>query len=164
VDGFHPENIGLLSIGLPRFVSCTPLGVMKLFEAYTIDLSGMNACVVGRSNIVGKPMAALLVAANATVTVCHSKTIGLANICKQADLLIMAIGKPRFADLSFVKRGAIVIDVGMNRVDGRLCGDVNFEDVIGSVSYITPVPKGVGPMTIAMLLHNTLLAYQLNNR
>jgi methylenetetrahydrofolate dehydrogenase (NADP+)/methenyltetrahydrofolate cyclohydrolase len=164
VDGFHPENVGLLSIGLPRFISCTPLGVMKLFEAYSINLSGMRACVVGRSNIVGKPMAALLMAANATVTVCHSQTTDLANICKQADILIMAIGKARFADLSFAKRGVVVIDVGMNRTDGKLCGDVNFEEVVKTASYITPVPKGVGPMTIAMLLHNTLLAYQLNNR
>ncbi|MGG7047807.1 MULTISPECIES: bifunctional methylenetetrahydrofolate dehydrogenase/methenyltetrahydrofolate cyclohydrolase FolD [unclassified Campylobacter] len=157
VDGFHALNVGKLASGLDGFVPCTPLGVMVMLKEYGIDLSGLNAVVVGRSNIVGKPMANLLLNANATVTITHSRTKNLAEICKGADLLVAAIGKPNFITADMIKENAIVIDVGINRLDdGRLVGDVDFEAVKQKASFITPVPGGVGPMTIAMLLSNTL--------
>ena len=142
----------------PRTISCTPFGVMKMLETTGVDLKGKNAVVIGRSNTVGKPMAMLLLNADCTVTVCHSKTVGLAEIASQADILVAAIGKPRFVTADMVKDGAIVIDVGINRVDGKLVGDVDFEAVKDKASFITPVPGGVGPMTITMLLANTLQA------
>ncbi|QKF92488.1 bifunctional methylenetetrahydrofolate dehydrogenase/methenyltetrahydrofolate cyclohydrolase FolD [Campylobacter sp. CCUG 57310] len=157
VDGFHAINVGKLSSGLDGFVPCTPLGIMEILKEYDIDVSGKNACVIGRSNIVGKPMANLLLNASATVTVTHSKTKNLKEICKSADILVAAIGKPFFVTEDMVKDGAIVIDVGINRLDdGRLVGDVDFDKVASKCSYITPVPGGVGPMTIAMLLSNTI--------
>ncbi len=156
VDGFSPNNLGLLSMGNPRTVSCTPLGVMELLHSTGVDLDGKRAVVIGRSNTVGKPMAMLLLNANCTVTVCHSHTPNMAEITKQADILVVAIGKPKFVTADMVKEGAIVIDVGINRVDGKLCGDVDFENVEPKTSFITPVPGGVGPMTISMLLYNTL--------
>ena len=156
VDGFHAMNSGRLMNGQPGFVPCTPLGVMKLLESYGIDPTGKHAVVNGRSNIVGKPMAMLLLQANATVTVCHSRTQNLAEITKQADILVAAVGRANFVTADMVKPGAAVIDVGINRVDGKLVGDVDF-DAVGEVAgYITPVPGGVGQMTIAMLLANTL--------
>ncbi|WP_170018479.1 bifunctional methylenetetrahydrofolate dehydrogenase/methenyltetrahydrofolate cyclohydrolase FolD [Campylobacter sp. RM16190] len=157
VDGFHAINVGKLSSGLDGFVPCTPLGIMEILKEYDIDVSGKNACVIGRSNIVGKPMANLLLNASATVTVTHSKTKNLKEICKNSDILVAAIGKPFFVTEDMVKDGAIVIDVGINRLDdGRLVGDVDFDSVAPKCSYITPVPGGVGPMTIAMLLSNTI--------
>ncbi len=164
VDGFHAMNAGRLMIGQPGFVPCTPLGVMKLLEAYEIDLTGKHAVVIGRSNIVGKPMAMLLLAANATVTVCHSRTQGLAEIARQADILVAAVGRPRFVTADMVKPGATVIDVGINRVDGRLVGDVDFDAVSQAAGCITPVPGGVGQMTIAMLLCNTIDAAARHGR
>ena len=158
VDGFCPNNIGLLAMGTPRTISCTPFGVMRLLKSTGVDLAGKHAVVIGRSNTVGKPMAMLLLNANCTVTVCHSKTQNLAEITKTADILVVAIGKPKFLKGNMVKDGAIVIDVGINRVDGKLCGDVDFEEVEPKASFITPVPGGVGPMTISMLLYNTLRA------
>ena len=158
VDGFCRENVGDLLLGKDCTVACTPFGVMKLLEEYNIPTSGKNAVVLGRSNIVGKPMAILLLNANATVTVCHSKTVNLNKICKSADILVAAIGKPEFVTKEMVKEGAIVIDVGINRVDGKLVGDVKYDEVSTIASYITPVPGGVGPMTIAMLMENTYLA------
>ncbi len=158
VDGFHARNVGALAIGLPGFVPCTPLGVMKLLEYENIDMTGKHAVVIGRSNIVGKPLSQLLLKANATVTVCHSRTKDMASITRQADLLAVAIGKPEFVTGDMVKPGAVVIDVGINRIEGKLVGDVDYASVEPVVSAITPVPKGVGPMTIAMLLHNTVLA------
>ncbi|MEG1646529.1 MAG: bifunctional methylenetetrahydrofolate dehydrogenase/methenyltetrahydrofolate cyclohydrolase FolD [Clostridia bacterium] len=158
VDGFSPTNIGLLSMNTPRTISCTPLGVMELLASTGISLVGKNAVVIGRSNTVGKPMAMLLLNANATVTVCHSKTQNIAQIAKQADILVVAIGKPKYLTADMVKEGAIVIDVGINRVEGKLVGDVDFENVAPKCSFITPVPGGVGPMTISMLLYNTLMA------
>lgn len=161
VDGFHAVNVGKLVSGLDGFVPCTPLGVMEILKEYGIDVAGLNAVVIGRSNIVGKPMANLLLNASATVTVTHSKTKNLKEICKNADLIVAAIGKPFFLKADMVKDGAIVVDVGINRLDdGRLVGDVDFEEVAPKCSYITPVPGGVGPMTIAMLLNNTILAAQ----
>ncbi len=160
VDGFCANNIGLLALGTPRTISCTPFGVMKLLASTGVDLKGKHAVVVGRSNTVGKPMAMLLLNANCTVTVCHSKTTNLEEICKNADILVVAIGKPKFLKANMVKEGAIVIDVGINRVDGKLCGDVDFDEVEKKASFITPVPGGVGPMTISMLLYNTLMAAQ----
>ena len=161
VDGFHAVNVGKLVSGLDGFVPCTPLGVMEILKEYGIDVAGLNAVVIGRSNIVGKPMANLLLNASATVTVTHSKTKNLKEICKNADLIVAAIGKPFFLKADMVKDGAIVVDVGINRLDdGRLVGDVDFENVAPKCSYITPVPGGVGPMTIAMLLNNTILAAQ----
>jgi len=158
VDGFHPLNVGRLWTGLnPYAISCTPYGIIKLLEEYKIEIAGKNAVIIGRSNIVGKPMAGLLVARNATVTICHSKTVNLKEVASQADILISAIGKPKFITEDFVKEGAVVIDVGINRTeDGKLVGDVDFDNVESKASYITPVPGGVGPMTIAMLLYNTL--------
>ncbi|WP_462107569.1 bifunctional methylenetetrahydrofolate dehydrogenase/methenyltetrahydrofolate cyclohydrolase FolD [Campylobacter concisus] len=161
VDGFHAVNVGKLVSGLDGFVPCTPLGVMEILKEYGIDVAGLNAVVIGRSNIVGKPMANLLLNASATVTVTHSKTKNLKEICKSADLIVAAIGKPFFLKADMVKDGAVVVDVGINRLDdGRLVGDVDFDEVAPKCSYITPVPGGVGPMTIAMLLNNTILAAQ----
>lgn len=157
VDGFSPNNLGLLAMNNPRTVSCTPYGVMELLASTGVDLSGKHAVVIGRSNTVGKPMAMLLLNANCTVSVCHSKTQNMAEITKQADILVVAIGKPKFVTEDMVKEGAIVIDVGINRVDGKLVGDVDFENVSKKASFITPVPGGVGPMTISMLLYNTLM-------
>ena len=161
VDGFHAVNVGKLVSGLDGFVPCTPLGVMEILKEYGIDVAGLNAVVIGRSNIVGKPMANLLLNASATVTVTHSKTKNLKEICKNADLIVAAIGKPFFLKADMVKDGAVVVDVGINRLDdGTLVGDVDFDEVAPKCSYITPVPGGVGPMTIAMLLNNTILAAQ----
>ena len=156
VDGFHAMNSGRLMNGQPGFVPCTPLGVMKLLESYGIDPAGKHAVVIGRSNIVGKPMAMLLLKANATVTVCHSRTQNLADITRQADILVAAVGRPNFVTADMVKPGAAVIDVGINRVDGKIVGDVDYDAVSETAGYITPVPGGVGQMTIAMLLANTL--------
>ena len=161
VDGFHAVNVGKLVSGLDGFVPCTPLGVMEILKEYGIDVAGLNSVVIGRSNIVGKPMANLLLNASATVTVTHSKTTNLKEICKNADLIVAAIGKPFFLKADMVKDGAVIVDVGINRLDdGRLVGDVDFDEVAPKCSYITPVPGGVGPMTIAMLLNNTILAAQ----
>ena len=156
VDGFHAMNSGRLMNGQPSFVPCTPLGVMKLLEAYRIPTRGKHAVMIGRSNIVGKPMAMLLLAADATVTICHSKTANLAEITRQADILVAAVGKPNFVTGDMIKQGAAVIDVGINRVDDGLVGDVHAEQAEKVASYLTPVPGGVGQMTIAMLLSNTL--------
>lgn len=163
VDGFHAENVGALMQGQPRFIPCTPYGVMKFFEDAGIDLKGKEAVVIGRSNIVGKPMAMLLLHAGATVTVCHSQTKDLLFHTQRADVLVAAIGRPRFVTAEMVKPGAVVIDVGINRLQdgpeaGKLCGDVDFASVSKVASAITPVPGGVGPMTITMLLGNTLEA------
>ena len=160
VDGFHPYNVGLLNIGEDCLMPCTPFGVMNMMADYGIEIAGKNAVVVGRSNIVGKPIAVMLLKANATVTVCHSKTKDLSGVCAKADILVAAIGKAKFIKKEFVKDGAVVIDVGINRVDGKLCGDVDFEDVKDKCSYITPVPGGVGPMTITTLMQNTLKAFK----
>ncbi|MBR5302616.1 MAG: bifunctional methylenetetrahydrofolate dehydrogenase/methenyltetrahydrofolate cyclohydrolase FolD [Clostridia bacterium] len=156
VDGFHAMNSGRLMNGQPGFVPCTPLGVMKLLESYGINPNGKHAVVIGRSNIVGKPMAMLLLAANATVTICHSRTQNLAEITRQADILVAAVGRANFVTADMVKPGAAVIDVGINRVDGGIVGDVDYGAVSEVAGYITPVPGGVGQMTIAMLLANTL--------
>ncbi len=156
VDGFSAENIGLLARGETCTVACTPLGVMELLKRYRIPTEGKRAVVLGRSNIVGKPMAMLLTNADATVTVCHSKTRELGAICREADILISAIGRPKFVTADMVKEGAVVIDVGINRVDGKLCGDVDYEALTEKAAYMTPVPGGVGPMTVAMLLRNTV--------
>lgn len=162
VDGFHPENLGRLMIGEPRFVACTPLGCMKLLEAAGTELSGARALVVGRSTIVGKPMAQLLLAANATVTIAHSRTQDLAAEVARADVLVAACGRPRMIEGSWIKPGATVIDVGINRgEDGKLCGDVEFEAAFERARAITPVPGGVGPMTIACLMHNVAQAASL---
>jgi len=181
VDGFHPENVGLLHQGRPRFVPCTPAGILELLDAYEIPLSGRRAVVLGRSDIVGKPVAALLTARDATVTVCHSKTKDIASICREADVLIAAIGKPGFVTREFVRPGAAVVDVGINRLEslesapahlrrserirkaleekGRiLVGDVDYDDVSTVAGWLTPVPGGVGPLTVAMLLQNTAKA------
>lgn len=166
VDGFNPINVGKLSLGQETFVSCTPFGIMKMLEHYNIDPEGKHAVVIGRSNIVGKPMAQCLLKANSTVTICHSRTKNLAEMTKQADILVAAIGKPKFVTEDMVKDGAVVIDVGINRLDdGKIVGDVDFENVSNKVSYITPVPGGVGPMTITMLLNNVIKATkeQLDN-
>lgn len=159
VDAFHPYNVGRMMIGDPKFLPCTPAGIVELIKRSGIDIAGKECVVVGRSNIVGKPMAILLLAENGTVTVCHSKTKNLSEVCRRADILVVAIGKADFFDSDMVKKGAVVIDVGMNRrKDGKLTGDVDFESVEQVASYITPVPGGVGPMTITMLLKNTLTA------
>ncbi len=159
VDAFHPENVGKIMIGEYSFLPCTPAGVMELIHRSGISVAGKKCVVIGRSNIVGKPMAMLLLHDNGTVTICHSKTVDLANICKEADILVASIGKPNFVTADMVKDGAVVIDVGINRLpDGKLCGDVNFAEVEPKVSFITPVPGGVGPMTITMLMKNTLTA------
>ncbi len=157
VDGFHPANVGNLSIGRPGYVSCTPAGVIQLLKRSGIQIEGKECVVLGRSNIVGKPMAMLLLRENGTVTVCHSRTQNLKEITRRADILVVAIGKPKFVDASFVKEGAVVIDVGIHRNEaGKLCGDVDFDSVAPHASAITPVPGGVGPMTIAMLMHNVV--------
>lgn len=159
VDGFHPMNLGKLFMGAPEMIPCTPYGIMKMFEAYNIDLEGKNAVVIGRSNIVGKPMAHLLLEANATVTITHSRTKDLPSVARQADILVVAIGRGHFVTKDFVKEGAVVIDVGMNRDEnGKLIGDVAYDEVEPLASYITPVPKGVGPMTITMLMAQTIEA------
>jgi len=161
VDGFHPVNTGRLfnsQVDVPRFEPCTPLGIMELLEREGIEIEGKKAVVVGRSNIVGKPIACLLLEKNATVTICHSRTRELAKETAQADILVAAVGKPAFIDGSMVKEGVIAIDVGINRVDGKLVGDLDFPSVEKKSSYITPVPGGVGPMTIAMLMKNTIKA------
>ena len=159
VDGFSERNLGLLMLHEERIVACTPSGVMKILEKEGIDITGKHAVVLGRSDTVGKPMAMLLLNANATVTICHSKTKNLKEVCRSADILISAVGKPKFVTEDMVKEGAVVIDVGMNRDEnGKLCGDVDFENVKNKTSHITPVPGGVGPMTITMLMYNTCLA------
>ena len=186
VDGFHPENVGRLQQGRPRFVPCTPAGIIELLDAYEVPLAGHRAVVLGRSDIVGKPMAALLLARDATVTICHSKTRDLPAICREADVLIAAIGRPGFVTRDFVREGAAVVDVGINRVasledapaglqrsdrirrilaeKGRaLVGDVDFEDVAETAGYLTPVPGGVGPLTVAMLLSNTVKAATMHS-
>jgi methylenetetrahydrofolate dehydrogenase (NADP+)/methenyltetrahydrofolate cyclohydrolase len=184
VDGFHPENVGLLHQGRPRFVPCTPAGILELLDAYEIPLAGKRAVVLGRSDIVGKPLASLLTGRDATVTLCHSKTRNLEEVCREADILVAALGRPGFVTREFVHDGAVVIDVGINRIDslesaprnlrsrpglrkslaekGRaLVGDVDFEDMAGIAGWITPVPGGVGPLTVAMLLQNTVRAARL---
>lgn len=158
VDGFHPLNVGRLAVGLPAPVPCTPRGIIHLLDAYSIPIAGRHAVVVGRSNIVGKPLAQLLLARDATVTVCHSKTVDLASLTRTADILVAAAGKPRLITRGMVKPGAVVVDVGINRLPEGLVGDVDFEAVREVAGYITPVPGGVGPLTIAMLLKNTLEA------
>jgi methylenetetrahydrofolate dehydrogenase (NADP+)/methenyltetrahydrofolate cyclohydrolase len=156
VDGFHPVNVGRLASGLPGFVPCTPLGCLMLLTDTLGDLSGLDAVIVGRSNIVGKPMAQLLLGANATVTVAHSRSRDLPALCRRADILVAAVGRPEMIRGDWTKPGATVIDVGINRVDGKLVGDVAFDEAVVHAAHITPVPGGVGPMTIACLLHNTL--------
>ena len=159
VDAFHPENVGKIMLGKYDLLPCTPAGIMKLLEFYNIDICGKECVVIGRSNIVGKPMAHLLLEKNGTVTVCHSRTKNLAEVTKRADILVVAIGKPEFLSADMVKDGAVVIDVGINRTaEGKLVGDVAFAEVSEKASFITPVPGGVGPMTITMLLKNTLTA------
>lgn len=162
VDGFNPINVGNLTIGEDAFISCTPYGVIKMFEEYNIDLEGKNAVILGRSNIVGKPMIQCMLNKNATVTVCHSRTQNIGEITKKADVIISAIGKPKFLKEDMVKKGSVVIDVGINRLeDGSIVGDVDFDKVSKKASYITPVPGGVGPMTIAMLLNNVVKAAKI---
>lgn len=158
VDGFNPINVGKLALGQTTFAPCTPLGVMKLLEEYGIEIEGKNCVVIGRSNIVGRPMAQLMINANATVTVCHSKTKNLAEITKNADIIIVAIGKPKYITADMVKEGAVVVDVGINRIPDskKIVGDVDFENVKEKCSYITPVPGGVGPMTIITLMSNVI--------
>lgn len=155
VDGFHPQSIGALSIGQKGFISCTPAGIIQLLKRSGIEIEGKECVIIGRSNIVGKPMALLMLRENATVTICHSRTKNLKEVAKRADILIVAIGKPKFVNHEYIKDGAVVIDVGIHRNENnKLCGDVDFEDVKPYVSAITPVPGGVGPMTIAMLMNN----------
>ncbi len=164
VDAFHPFNVGKIMIGDFAFLPCTPAGVMELIDSTGTEISGKNCVVIGRSNIVGKPMAMLLLHRSGTVTICHSKTQNLAEICANADILVAAVGRANFVTADMVKEGAVVIDVGMNRLEnGKLCGDVDFEAVEKKASYITPVPGGVGPMTIAMLMQNTLTAAKMQN-
>lgn len=165
VDGFHPMNVGNLVIGEDCFISCTPYGVMKLLEEYGIEMEGKNAVILGRSNIVGKPMVQCLLAQNATITVCHSKTKEIQKIVEKADIVISAIGKPHFVTSDMIKEGAVVVDVGINRLsDGSIVGDVEFQSVNEKASYITPVPGGIGPMTIAMLLTNVIRAAKIQNK
>lgn len=162
VDGFHPQSVGALSIGQPGFVSCTPAGIIQLLKRSGVEIAGKECVVIGRSNIVGKPMAMLLLRENATVTVAHSKTKDLKEVAKRADILVVAIGKPKFINHEYVKEGAVVIDVGIHRLEGKkLCGDVDYDDVAEHVSAITPVPGGVGPMTIAMLMDNCVSSVEL---
>lgn len=159
VDGFHPQSVGALSIGQKGFVSCTPAGVIELLKRSGISIAGKECVIIGRSNIVGKPMALLMLRENATVTICHSRTSNLKEVAKRADILIVAIGKPKFVTKDYVKEGAVVIDVGIHRNEAnKLCGDVDYEEVLPMVSAITPVPGGVGPMTIAMLMNNCVEA------
>ena len=165
VDAFSYENVGRIMTGNFRFLPCTPAGIMELLNSYNIKVEGKDCVVVGRSNIVGKPMAMLLLKENATVTICHSKTKNLSDICRNADILISAVGKANFIKSDMIKKDSVIIDVGMNRDEyGKLCGDVNFDDVKSKVSYITKVPGGVGPMTIAQLMRNTLKAFKIQNR
>lgn len=164
VDAFHAENVGHIMIGNYTFLPCTPAGVMELLKSENIEIEGKNCVIIGRSNIVGKPMSMLLLQKNGTVTICHSKTKNLKEITKSADILVAAIGVAKFVTADMIKPGAVVIDVGMNRNEnGKLCGDVDFDDVKQIASYITPVPGGVGPMTIAMLMQNTLMAAKKQN-
>ena len=163
VDGFNPYNVGKLCLNQDTFVSCTPYGIIKMFEAYNISIDGKNAVVIGRSNIVGKPMALSLLNRNATVTICHSKTKNLNEITQNADIIIAAIGKKHFVTEDMIKKGAVVIDVGINRTDEGIFGDVDFENVKKKASFITPVPRGVGPMTVAMLMKNIVKAAKKNN-
>ena len=164
VDAFHPENVGRIMLGNYHFLPCTPAGVMALLDAYGIDPAGKDCVVIGRSNIVGKPMGMLLLHENGTVTICHSRTKNLKEVCARADILVAAVGIPKFVKADMVKEGAAVIDVGMDRDEnGRLCGDVDFENVKEKCSFITPVPGGVGPMTIATLMKNTIKACRLQN-
>ncbi len=161
VDGFHSQNVGLLTQGTPRFAPCTPLGVMRLLAEYGVEVKGKNCLVVGRSNIVGKPMSALLLAADGTVTTAHSRTADLAFHTRNADIIVAACGRPGMITGDMVKEGAVLIDVGITRVDGALKGDLDFDSCARKASFITPVPGGVGPMTIAMLMRNTLRSYKL---
>ena len=162
VDAFHATNVGKIMIGNYAFLPCTPAGVMELIHSTGTEISGKECVVIGRSNIVGKPMAMLLLHENATVTICHSRTKDLAEVCRRADILVSAVGKADFVTADMVKEGAVVIDVGMNRdADNKLCGDIRFDEVEKKASYITPVPGGVGPMTIAMLMKNTLMAKRI---
>ena len=164
VDAFHPANVGRIMIGDYHFLPCTPAGIMEMLKSENIEISGKECVVIGRSNIVGKPMGMLLLHRNGTVTICHSRTKNLAEVCRRADILVAAVGKAGFVTADMVKPGAVVIDVGMNRnAEGKLCGDVDFAAVELVASYITPVPGGVGPMTIAMLMQNTLTAAKLKN-
>ncbi|MBC8286109.1 MAG: bifunctional methylenetetrahydrofolate dehydrogenase/methenyltetrahydrofolate cyclohydrolase FolD [Nitrospinae bacterium] len=160
VDGFHPINVGKLAIGNALLTPCTPTGIIALLDYYGIEIAGRHAVVLGRSNIVGKPVANLLLQRHATVTICHSKTTNLKQVTCQADILIAAVGRPNFVNADMVKEGAVVIDVGINRVDGKLIGDVEFNPVAEKAGFITPVPGGVGPMTIALLMENTLRAFK----
>ena len=162
VDGFHPQCVGALCIGQPGFVSCTPAGIIQLLKRSGIEMDGKHCVVVGRSNIVGKPMSLLMLRENATVTICHSHTKDLKAMCREADILICAIGKPLFFTSEYIKEGAVVIDVGIHRnAQNKLCGDVDFDDVVDKVSAITPVPGGVGPMTIAMLMYNCVRSAEM---
>lgn len=164
VDGFHPYNVGLLSIGSADLKACTPAGCIELIKRSGIDICGKNCVVVGRSNIVGKPVGMLLLAENGTVTTCHSKTKNMAEVCANADILVVAIGKEKFIKADMIKEGAVIIDVGINRMEnGKLCGDVDFDEAVKKAGYITPVPGGVGPMTIAMLMNNCITACEKQN-
>ncbi|MBQ6183976.1 MAG: bifunctional methylenetetrahydrofolate dehydrogenase/methenyltetrahydrofolate cyclohydrolase FolD [Clostridia bacterium] len=160
-DAFHPLNVGLSRLGEPAFTPCTPSGVIRLLDEYGIEISGKRCVVIGRSNIVGKPVADMLLARNGTVTVCHSKTPDIAEYTKNADIIVVAVGRAKMLKGDMIKDGCTVIDVGINRVDGKLCGDCDFDSCAEKAAYITPVPGGVGPMTIAMLLENTMRAYEL---
>jgi methylenetetrahydrofolate dehydrogenase (NADP+)/methenyltetrahydrofolate cyclohydrolase len=164
VDGFHPANVGRLHLGRPVLAPCTPSGVMRLLDASGIEIEGRRAVVIGRSDIVGKPVAALLLHRNATVTICHSRTRELASVVREADIVVAAIGRARFVTAEMIKPGAAVIDVGINRVDGKLHGDVDFDRVREVAGWITPVPGGVGPMTIAILMKNTVTAAEWRRR
>ena len=165
VDAFHPENVGHIMIGDFNFLPCTPAGIMEMFRFENIDLNSKNCVVIGRSNIVGKPMAMLMLKENATVTICHSRTKNLKDIVAGADVIVAAVGRPNFVTADMVKDGAVIIDVGINRMaDGKLCGDVDFEACKEKASYITPVPGGVGPMTIATLMQNTITATKIQNK
>lgn len=164
VDAFHPENVGHIMIGDYKFLPCTPAGVIEMLDQSGIEIDGKNCVVIGRSNIVGKPMSMLLLKRNGTVTICHSRTKNLAEICRNADILVAAVGKANFVTADMIKNGAVVIDVGMNRLEsGKLCGDVDYNACFEKASYITPVPGGVGPMTISMLMKNTLTSAKKKN-
>ena len=164
VDAFHPQNVGKIMLGDYDFVPCTPAGIMEMLDYEGIDITGKTCVVIGRSNIVGKPMGMLLLHKNGTITICHSRTKDLASVCKKADILVAAVGRPNFVTADMVKDGAVVIDVGINRVDGKLVGDVDFNAVKDKCAAITPVPGGVGPMTIAMLMQNTVTASEKQNK